>query len=312
MWCHCKIVYLIVVMHWLLMELIHYEEDITHYNPVYKILIMLSCWVEVPNSKVLKLHQPSKILALFADKKGWKSKAPTHLLKLDKGLHYLNLMEESKLEHDNARYVLVVYMLGRSSQLVHAGNYIYEIAEFMDMDLLVVGVNMKPFRGLAKVGFQTVIHFLQHYSSSTSDLVIYLKFASLPFDPATLWAEWVYSEGKSALCVVFTVAMCKDAGLVGQVVASQCFDLYSYDLGIQVLLPNTYSTVCRKEVIANVLLGGVCTYYSVKFLPRPKELSAAAANIVEALEDAGWMTSDHRYINKRVQHSFNHFIPSVR
>nr|XP_018633704.1 uncharacterized protein LOC108948819 isoform X2 [Nicotiana tomentosiformis] len=249
MWCHCKIVYLIVVMHWLLMELIHYEEDITHYNPVYKILIMLSCWVEVPNSKVLKLHQPSKILALFADKKGWKSKAPTHLLKLDKGLHYLNLMEESKLEH---------------------------------------------------------------YSSSTSDLVIYLKFASLPFDPATLWAEWVYSEGKSALCVVFTVAMCKDAGLVGQVVASQCFDLYSYDLGIQVLLPNTYSTVCRKEVIANVLLGGVCTYYSVKFLPRPKELSAAAANIVEALEDAGWMTSDHRYINKRVQHSFNHFIPSVR
>ncbi|OIT26531.1 mitochondrial import inner membrane translocase subunit tim10 [Nicotiana attenuata] len=310
--CHCEIAYLIAVMHWLLMELIHYEEDITRYSPVYKILMMLSCWVGVPNSKVLKLYQPSKVLALFADKEGWKSKAPAHLLKLDKGLHCLNLMEESKLEHDNAHYVLIVYMFGRSSQLVHPGNYIYEAAAFVDMDLLVVGVNMKSFRGLAKVGFQTIIYSLQHYSSSKAYLVVYLKFASLPFDPATLWGDWVYSEGKSTSCVVFTVAMFKDAGLVGQVVASQCFDLYPYDLGIQVLLPNSYSHVCRTEVVDNVLLGGVCTYYSVKLVPRPKELSAAAANIVEAPEDAGWMTSDHRYINKRVQYSFNHFIPSVR
>nr|XP_033511843.1 uncharacterized protein LOC117276624 [Nicotiana tomentosiformis] len=110
MWCHREIAYLIVVMHWILMELIHYEEVITRYSPVYKILMLLSCWVGVPNSKVLKLHQPSKILAMFAGKKGWKSKAPAHLLKLDKGLHCLNLMEESKLEHDNARYVLILYI----------------------------------------------------------------------------------------------------------------------------------------------------------------------------------------------------------
>ncbi|XP_018630725.1 uncharacterized protein [Nicotiana tomentosiformis] len=312
MWCHYEIAYLIVVIHWILMELIHYEEDITHYSPVYKILMMLSCWVVVPNSKVLMLHQLSKVLALFADKNRWKSKAPTHLLKLDKGVHCLSIMDESKLKHDNACYVLIVYMLGRSSQLVHAGNNIYEAAEFMDMDLLVVGVNMKPFRGLSKVGFQIVIYSLQHYSSSTADLVVYLKFSSLPFDPATLWDDWIYSEGKPASCVVFTIAMCKDARLVERVVASQCFDLYLYDPGIQILLPNTYGPVRRKEVVANVLLGGVCTYYSVKLLPRPKELSATAANFVEAPEDAGWMTLDHRYINKKVQHSFNHFIPSVR
>ncbi|OIT03990.1 hypothetical protein A4A49_06743 [Nicotiana attenuata] len=247
--CHCEIAYLIVVMHWLLMELIHYEEDITRYSPVYKILMMLSCWVGVPNSKVLQLHQPSKVLALFADKKGWKSKAPAHFLKVDKGLHCLNLMDQSKLEH---------------------------------------------------------------YSSSTSDLVVYLKFDSLPLDPDTLWGDWIYSKGKSTSCVVFTVAMCTDTGLVGQLVASQSFDLYPYDPGIQVLLPTSYGPVCRKEVVANVLLGDVGTYYSVKLVPRPKELSAAAANIIEAPEDAGWMTSDHRYINKRVQYSFNHFIPGVR
>nr|XP_016481432.1 PREDICTED: uncharacterized protein LOC107802434 [Nicotiana tabacum] len=185
-WCHYEIAYLIVVMYWLLMELINYEEDITRYSPVYKILMMLFCWVIVPNSKVLKLHLPSKVVALFADKEGWKSKVPTHLLKLDKGLYCLSLMDEVKLEHENARYVLIVYMLGRSSQLVHAGNNIYEVVEFMDMNLLVVGVNMKPFRGLAKVGFQTVIYSLQHYSSSTTNLVVYLKFSSLLFDPAIL------------------------------------------------------------------------------------------------------------------------------
>nr|XP_018622106.1 uncharacterized protein LOC108942995 [Nicotiana tomentosiformis]XP_018622112.1 uncharacterized protein LOC108942995 [Nicotiana tomentosiformis] len=83
-------------------------------------------------------------------------------------------------------------------------------------------------------------------------------------------------------------------------------------LGIQVLLPNTHGLVCRKGVVANVLHGDSCTYYSVKLLPQPKLLSAAAADIVEAPEDAGWMTSDHRYMDKRVQHSFNQSIPSVR
>ncbi|OIT31171.1 hypothetical protein A4A49_36213 [Nicotiana attenuata] len=258
MWCHCEIAYLVVVMHWLLIELIHYEEDITCYSPVYKILMMLSCGVGVPASTVLTLHQPSKVLAMLADKEGWKSKVQANFLKLDKGLHYFNLMEESKLEHDNAQYVIIVDMLGRSSQLVHAGNYIYDTIEFMDMDLLDVGLNMKPFRGLAKLGFQT------------------------------------------------------DSGLFGHVSASQRFNLYPYVPGIQVLPPNTYGHVCRKGVVANVLLGGSCTYYSVELLPRPKLLSAAAADIVEAPEDAGWMTSDHRYMDKRVQHSFNHFIPSVR
>ncbi|OIT29809.1 hypothetical protein A4A49_16541 [Nicotiana attenuata] len=231
-------------------------------------------------------------------------------------------------------------MLGRSSQLVHAGNYIYDAVEFMDMDLLDIGLNMKPFRGLAKLGFQTVIYFLQRYSSSIADLVVYLKFANLLFDPsihnivityaingnmfahsvvfstydpiATLWGDWVYSEGKSASRVVFILAICKDAGLCGQVSARQRFDLYPYDPGIQVLLPNAYGLVCRKGVVANVLLGGGCTYYSVELLPRPKLLSATAADIVEAPEDAGWITLDHRYMDKGVQHSFNYFIPNVR
>ncbi|OIT03971.1 hypothetical protein A4A49_36665 [Nicotiana attenuata] len=168
------------------------------------------------------------------------------------------------------------------------------------------------------------------------DLVVYLKFANLPFDPSihdisityainpniftnssifstydpiiTLWGYWVYSEGKSSSCVVFVLANCKDAGLVGQVVASQHFDLYPYDPGIQ----DTYGPVCRKGDVSNALFGGGCPYYFVKLLPQHKLLSSAAVDVVEAAADAGWVASDHRDLNKRVHHSSNHFIPSVK
>ncbi|OIT03831.1 pentatricopeptide repeat-containing protein [Nicotiana attenuata] len=97
----------------------------THLEAHY--MITQLSYVRVPNSTVLKLHQPSKVLAMMADKEGWKSTVQANFLKLDKGMHYVNLMEESKLEHDNAQYVIIVDMFGRSSQLVHAENYIYEI-----------------------------------------------------------------------------------------------------------------------------------------------------------------------------------------
>ncbi|OIT01139.1 hypothetical protein A4A49_05908 [Nicotiana attenuata] len=151
-WCHYEIAYLIVVMHWLLMELIRYEEKTTRYRCidfVCKILVRIRCYVGFANSAVLKLHQPSIFLALYTNKEGWMNKVQANFLKLEKGLRFLNLMEESKFEHINAQYVIIVYMLGRSSQFVHAGKYMSEVVEFKDLDLLDVGLNMKPLRGLA-------------------------------------------------------------------------------------------------------------------------------------------------------------------
>ncbi|OIT03900.1 hypothetical protein A4A49_16632 [Nicotiana attenuata] len=125
MWYHYEIAYLIIVMQWLLMELIRYEEDAARYrciDLVYKILVPIRRCIGVANSAVLKLHQPSNILALYTNKERWKSKVQANSLKHEKGLQFLNLMEESKFEHRNAHYVIIVDMLDRSSQFVHAGN----------------------------------------------------------------------------------------------------------------------------------------------------------------------------------------------
>ncbi|XP_009759066.2 uncharacterized protein [Nicotiana sylvestris] len=233
--------------------------------------------------------KPSIVLALYTNKEGWKRKVQANFLKLEKGLQFLNLMEESKFAQNNAQYVIIVNMLGRSSQFVHAGKYISEVVKFKDLDLLDVGLNMEPLKGLAKVGIRIVINFVQCYSSFEADLVVYLKFANLLFDLgihdipitcvinlnmftntnssvfssydpiATLWGDWVYNEGKSASCVGFILAMCKDAGMFGQVVVTQHFDLCPYDPGILVLRPNAYNPICRKRVVANFLFGGGCT-----------------------------------------------------
>ncbi|KAG5620727.1 hypothetical protein H5410_005945 [Solanum commersonii] len=95
----------------------HDEDEFTCY--MYKEcnnLMKLCFWVAIPNSTMIKWHQHSNSLALSTiNKEGWKRKVETNLLKLEHGLQYLNLIEESKFENENAYYVIIANRLGRSS-----------------------------------------------------------------------------------------------------------------------------------------------------------------------------------------------------
>ncbi|KAG5620725.1 hypothetical protein H5410_005943 [Solanum commersonii] len=76
------------------MGIYYYKDEFTCY--MYKEcsnLLMLCLWVAIR----------------------WKRKVETNLLKLVHGLQYLNLIEESKFEDENAYYVIIADRLGRSS-----------------------------------------------------------------------------------------------------------------------------------------------------------------------------------------------------
>ncbi|KAG5568108.1 hypothetical protein H5410_064878 [Solanum commersonii] len=95
----------------------YYKDEFTCY--MYKEcnnLMMLCFWVAIPNSTIIKWHQHSNSLALsIINKEGWKRKVETNLLKLEHGLQYLNLIEGSKFEDENAYYVVIANRLGQSS-----------------------------------------------------------------------------------------------------------------------------------------------------------------------------------------------------
>ncbi|KAG5576147.1 hypothetical protein H5410_056281 [Solanum commersonii] len=109
--CYFGNAYLIIVMCWL-MYINQYVDKIT--CDMYMICnkLMLICfWLEIPSSAILKWHQPSLSTTNI---EGWKKKVEAYLLELENGLQYLNLIEESRYEDENAYYVIVVDRLGRS------------------------------------------------------------------------------------------------------------------------------------------------------------------------------------------------------
>ncbi|KAK6131742.1 hypothetical protein DH2020_034539 [Rehmannia glutinosa] len=83
-----------VLMHWpgkklrdralrTVMEHIHYEDENTRYiciGPVNKVLNMLCCWVEDPNSEAFKLHLPRIYDYLWVAEDGMKMQIPSKIL----------------------------------------------------------------------------------------------------------------------------------------------------------------------------------------------------------------------------------------
>uniref|UniRef100_M1DSD8 Uncharacterized protein n=1 Tax=Solanum tuberosum TaxID=4113 RepID=M1DSD8_SOLTU len=97
------------------MYIIQYVDKIT--CDMYMICnkLMLICfWLEIPSSAILKWHQPSLSTTNI---EAWKKKVEAYLLELENGLQYLNLIEESKYEDENAYYVIVMDRLGQSRRV---------------------------------------------------------------------------------------------------------------------------------------------------------------------------------------------------